>query len=260
VGEETGRLDGVFQKLAEQYEHRLELRRTLLTGLALPALELLAAIGIIGLLILVTAMLGVDPFGLGISGMPLFYVYVLVIVLGFTAIALPLVAIQRGWLGTAPLAVAMRVPVIGGCLRMMALSRMAWSLGMAIDAGMDVRRSVRLALQSTQNPYYMSHAEQADATIEAGGEINEALRAAGEYPEDFLDALVTGELTGQVTETMVRLSEDYRRRVESTLRMLAVFGGVLAVLTVGLFIGGLIIFMAKRFYIDPLNDAINNIY
>jgi type II secretory pathway component PulF len=246
VGEESGRMERVFLKLAEHYDHLLELRRTLLAGLALPLFELAAAIGIVGLLIIVTAMLGLDPFGLGISGMPLFALYVTVVLMGIAAVTVPVIAVQRGWLGTAPLAVAMKIPVIGGCLRMLALSRMAWSLAMAIDAGMEVQRSVRLALQSTQNPYYISHVDAANRTIERGGEINEALRGAGDYPAEFLDVLTTGELTGQVSESMVRLSEDYRRRVEGTLRILAVLGGVLALLMVALFIASLIIFMFMR--------------
>jgi type IV pilus assembly protein PilC len=258
VGEEAGRLEGVFLKLAEHYDHLLELRRTFLVGVALPAFELVAALCIIGLFIIVTGMLNLDPFGIGLVGTPLFLLYVLLVVMATAAVAVPVIAVQRGWLGTAPLAVAMKIPVIGGCLQMFALSRLAWSLGMAIDAGMDARRSVRLALAATQNPYYASHAAAADATIEQGGEIHEALRGAGEYPSEFLEVLSTGELTGQITESMVRLSEDYRRRSEATFRILAVLAGVLIFLMVAMFIGGLIILMFSRL-MNPYYELLNEI-
>ena len=80
-------------------------------------------------------------------------------------------------------------------------------------------------------------------TVEAGGEMHEALRQAGDYPAEFLDTLETGEMTGQVTESMTRISAEYRRRAEAALRILALIGGVLIFVAVAMMIGGLIIFM-----------------
>ena len=256
VGEQTGRLESVFHQLADHYDHLLELRRTFLAGVAWPLIELALAIGVMALFIMITAMLDIDPLGLGIKGIPLLVLYLFLVALAAAAVVVPLVALKKGWLGTAPLLVAMRIPVVGSCLQLMALSRMAWSLGMAIDAGMDARRSIRLALRSTQNPYYASHAEPADSTVLAGGEMHEALRKAGEYPADFLDTLETGEMTGQVTETMSRLSAEYRRRAEATLRILAMIGGVLVFLAVAAMIGGLIIYMFMQ-YVNTINSLSN---
>lgn len=247
VGEETGRLEAVLHQLAEHYDHLLQMRRTFIAGIAWPMIELVGAIGVIGLFILVTGMLEVDPLGLGISGMPLMVLYLLFVALAATAVAVPIFGLQRGWFGPAPVLAAMRIPLLGNCLQMMSLARMAWSLGMGIDAGMDARRSVRLAIRSSQNPYYLTHEASVDRDILAGKEIHEALRRAGAYPADFVDVLETGELTGQITETMVRLSEDYRRRSQHLLNLLAIVGGVLIFMLVAVLIGGLIIFMFSKY-------------
>ncbi|MEQ8786601.1 MAG: type II secretion system F family protein [Pirellulaceae bacterium] len=247
VGEETGRLEAVFHRLADHYQHLLQLQRTFLAGITWPLLQLVGAIGIIALFIVITGMLGVDPLGLGISGMPLLALYLLLVTMAAAAVATPIIGVQRGWFGPAPMLAAMKIPVVGSCLRMMALARMAWSLGMAIDAGMDARRSMRLAIRSTHNPYYLTHEEPVDREILAGREMHEALRSAGDYPADFVDVLETGELTGQVTESMVRLSEDYRLRSQHLLNTLTVIGGVLIFLLVALLIGGLIIMMFRNY-------------
>jgi type II secretory pathway component PulF len=256
VGEETGRLEAVLHQLAEHYQHLLALRRTFLAGITWPLLELIGAIGIIGLFILITGWLEVDPLGLGISGLPLFGLYVLLVMTACVAVAVPILGVQRGWFGPVPMLAAMKIPVLGNCLRMMALARMAWSLAMAIDAGMDARRSMRLALRSTQNPYYLTHEEPVDRDILAGREMHESLRRAGDYPADFVDVLETGEMTGQVTEAMVRLSEDYRRRSQFLFYTLAMIGAILIFFMVALLIGGLIILMWRK-YLSMYDQFLN---
>ncbi len=72
VGEETGRLEAVLSRLADHYDHLLKLRRVFLLGILWPGLQLLAAVMIVGGLILLPPLLlgvNVPVFGLtGVSG------------------------------------------------------------------------------------------------------------------------------------------------------------------------------------------------
>ncbi len=70
----------------------------------------------------------------------------------------------------------MRVPVVGTTLQTMALARLSWTLSLALNAGIDARRAIRMALQSTQNRYYTQHIDKAEAVIVRGGQFHEALR------------------------------------------------------------------------------------
>lgn len=228
IGERTGRLDEVLLQLAENYEHMLKLRRNFLIGISWPIIELVLAIGVIGLLIFVFGMIGEgkDIIGLGVTGTPALVLYFGLVAVAAGAIALPIVALMRGWLGPAPMGLAIRIPLIGGCIRTAALSRLAWSLAMAHDAGMDARSSLRLALRSTQNIFYTSHLDAVDQTIIGGGEIHAALRKTDAFPTEFLDVLENGEESGQISEQMVRLSKDYRDRAQGASGMIAVLAGV----------------------------------
>lgn len=259
IGERTGRLDDVLLRLAENYEHLIRLQRTFLFGIAWPIIELTLAVLIVGLLIFVLGMVGdgqTDVIGLGVTGTPALAVYFALVAVAAVAIAVPTVAVLRGWLGPAPMWLAIQIPLLGGCLRTMALSRFAWSLAMAHEAGMDARAAVRLALSSTQNSYYTSHEDDVDRSLLAGREIHEALRDTRAFSAEFLDLLENGEETGQISEQMVRLSNDYRERAQGSSGLIAVLAGVAVFGLVAIVIIAMIFRLFFLLYLGPINEAL----
>ena len=68
VGELTGNLDSVLLRLSDHYQHLLRLRRTFLFGIFWPAIELVLAIFVMGLLILLLGVLGTSAAVFGLSG------------------------------------------------------------------------------------------------------------------------------------------------------------------------------------------------
>ena len=262
VGETTGRLDEVLIGLADHYEHLLDLRRTFLMGLVWPGLELSAAVFIIGLLIwimgIITSGSTSEPirifgFEAGTKGL-ITYVFFIAGIVG--AIAWFMIALRRGWFGPKPIEFAMRVPVIGGCLKTAALSRLAWTLSLALDAGMDARRSIKLAIRSTQNAYYTSQMDEVDAAIVQGREFHEALRGTGLFPDEFLSSLETAEVSGTHSESLTRLANDYRDRAKAAAKALTV-ASTFAVLGLGMLIMVVLIFqlfftLVMPMYTDPM--------
>lgn len=252
VGERTGRLDEVLLLLAEHYEHLLELRRVFLFGILWPAIQLGAAIGIIGMLIGILGAIGakdfdghpVDVLGLGFVGTSGVIAYLFLVGLLLGGITVLSMALLRGWLGPGPMQVAMRVPVVGHCLQTAALSRFAWTLSMSLDAGLDAMRALRLAMRSTQNIYYTVHHATAESVLQEGREFHEALRATGVFPVEFLQALETAELAGSPGETLQRLANDYREQAKRAAKALTVaatfatwilFAGIMVTLIFRLF-------------------------
>ncbi len=265
VGERAGCLDNVLFLLADHYEHLLDLRRTFLIGIAWPAIQLAAAIGIVGLLIWITGFIGgmspggkpIDVLGFGLVGTwgLIKYLFLVGSVLG--TIAFLVVALMRGALGPRPLQLAMQVPVIGGCLRAFALSRLAGTLSITLDAGVDALRAMQLSLRSTQNAYYTSHCEAAEGMIRDGHEFHEALRVTGVFPADFLHSLETAELTGTPGETLDRLAKDYRQRAQTAAKALA----VAASFAIWVLVAGLLVLLIFRIfmvsYLGPIQEALD---
>lgn len=261
VGEKSGHLEIVFQQLSEHYENLIQLRRTFLTGIAWPSIEFFAAVVIFGLLILalgwaamVTGSEPIDIFGLGLSPTGNFILYSFAIVLLLGGGAAFIHGTFRGWFGELPMKIAFRVPVLGSTIQNLALSRMAWSLGMAHNAGMDALETMSLGLRSTQIHYFMRHEQKVNEYLRAGNEMAVALRTTNAFPDEFIETLATGELTGQVTETMDRLSIDFRDRAKNQFRILAMIGGFLVMAFVAAILIFLIFYLFINFYLNPINE------
>ncbi|TVS16613.1 MAG: hypothetical protein EA424_13965 [Planctomycetaceae bacterium] len=262
VGEKTGRLDEVLIGLAQHYEHLMFLRRTFLFGIAWPGLQLVMALGVIGLLIFVLGMIGggaggepVDILGFGLVGGRGLVIYAMLVSLVFAFGALAGVALLRGWLGTTPLQIAMQVPVIGNYLQTSALSRFAWTLALTLDSGLDARHAMKLSLRSTQNPFYKAAMNQVDTALLEGREFHESLRATGMFPDEFLDSLEAAEIAGTPGTTMSHMAEDYRNRAAAAAGGLTMAATVGVWVTVGVFLV-LMIFRLALFYLGTLNEAL----
>lgn len=235
IGEQTGRLEAVFEKLADHYEHSLRVRRSFLQSIAWPSMQLGIAILVVALLIWIMGAIlpqgpdgPTDLLGFGLYGVPGVIKYFLIVGAVALGIALAVNAIARGWLGQTPVLIAMRTPVLGHCLEMIAMSRLTWALGLALESGLDARRAVKMAIRSTQNPYYTAHLERSESVIVGGGEFHEAFRVTGVYPDEMVDTLAASELAGTQAEAMQRLSVDYSQRAEAALKMVSAVaaGGV----------------------------------
>jgi type II secretory pathway component PulF len=258
VGERTGKLDQVFLKLGEHYQHQQALTRSFLIGIAWPSLQLLMGIFVIGLLIAVLGALGseMDVLGIGlvgVSGMITFWALCAAVLGG---ILLAVVAVMRGWLGPAPMMVAMRIPMLGTALASLALSRLTWSLAMAFDAGIDARRSVELAIRASQNPYYRSRESVVSTAVVRNRQFHEAFAEAGVYPDDFLQMLETAEIAGTTSESMQMLCREYEERARNALRWLTWLTGIVIWLGIGSLLVVMIFRLAWVVYFKQLYDAV----
>ena len=266
IGEQTGKLDEVLHRLAEHYEHLATMRRNFWLGVAWPLFELGFAVLIIGAVIFITGVISssrggepIDVLGLGLvgpGGALIWFAFC-----GFIAagVALFANAILRGWMGPQPMLLAMRIPVLGKCLESLALSRLTWSLALALDSGMDARRAVELSIRAAQNPYYESSLPRVTAGIRANREFHESFADGEVFPQDFLDQLETAEIAGATTESLLRLAKEYEDRARTAMRVLT---GIVTVLVMGfvlLFVGFLVISLGYRVLVKPTNDMLEMI-
>ena len=154
------------------------------------------------------------------------------------------------------MALAMRVPMLGTALANLALARLTWSLAMALDAGIDARRSMELAVRATQNPLFMSCEEVLTGAIARNRQFHEAFEEAGCFPAEFLQMMETAEISGTTSESMQALCKEYEERARSGLRWLTWLTGI----GIWMFIGAVLIVVIFRLfmvlYLGPINDAL----
>ncbi len=256
VGEQTGRLESVLLRMEDHYRHIARLRRVFLLGILWPSLQLIVAILVIGLLIFILGALGSSVEVFGLSGTRGVVIYAAVVLTAFAVVALAARGLLRGWFGPWPGQLIMRIPVVGSSIKTMAMARLAWTLSLALDAGIDASRAIRMALQSTHNAYFTRHMDAAEAVIVRGGQFYEALQKTGTFTHDFLTSLQNAELSGTESESLSRLSEDYQRQAETATTALAVAASMLIWGLVGALLVYAIFYMFMNLYMKPINEAL----
>ena len=262
VGERTGRMELVFQRLADHYDQVIVLRRNFVIGIAWPMFELTLGVLIVGFLIWILGAIGGEyngkPMGVfGLSGARGAAIWFACVGCVVALIAFPIVGVLKGWFDIGPLyRLMLYIPGLGMGLRTISLARLTWALAMATDSDLPPDKAIELAVRSTQNSYYTELIEQMKLTIRRGGEMHEAFRVTGRYPDDFLDAIQTGELSGRVSETLQILSRDYDERAKIWYRGLSFACGIAVFAMVVIFMV-FMIFQLVKLYLQPINDALN---
>lgn len=257
VGERTGKLDEVLTGLAGHYDHLISLRRSFLMAIAWPVIELSFAVLIVTGLIWIMGALAPGTRILGFSGASGAVTFLSLVGLTVGGLVVLVLGTLRGWFGTRPLRVALRIPILGKCLQTMAMARFTWCMALALDTGMDARQSVRLALRSTQLPNFVEAIPVVDEAVLSGQEFHTALGRSGEFPDDFLDALATAEVSGTHADSLYRLAAEYRQRAESASRTLTYLASALIALVCVAFIVTIIFQIFLTQILAPYKEAMD---
>ena len=257
VGETTGKLDEVLLRLAEHYQHQQQMHRNFWLGIAWPLIELVAAVAIIAFLIFI---LGVIGEGMTIFGIPMGPTTAMLWLMacGFVAVFIGLAAhaLSRGYFGPGPVLFAMRIPVLGKCLESLALSRLTWSLALALESGMDARRAAEMSIRAAQNPYYESSLATVLGSIRANREFHESFRDGGVFPDEFLFSLEAAEIAGATSESLLRLAKEYEERARTSMKILTAIATVVVMLVVFSLIIAAIFTLFFQLYMKPINEAL----
>jgi len=230
VGELTGTAPDIFASLAKYYEARVQQAREFRAQIAWPVIQLVAAIGIIGLLIFILGILPpqangkpMDNIGLGLygsSGSVIWFLSWLALA-AFGFFALKWISNNpAGQMALHPL--LLRVPVIGRCMQSFAISRFSWCFALTQQAGMSIRPSLECSLKATANGAFIAAEPLIWQDMKDGESLTDALTSSQLFPREYLQVVATAEETGTVPEQLDRLShlfDDEARRAMNRLTM-----------------------------------------
>ncbi len=257
LGEKTGELDTVLGQLAEHYQNRLQMRRSFLASLTWPLTQLGIALFVIGFLIWIMGVIGqgTDILGWGLKGNRGLLLYLAFLGATATVAWVLLRAVSRGLLWTKPMQyLILRLPLIGKPFRTLALARMAWSMRLTFNTGMNVIQALKLSLQSTQNAFYIDQIPLFERELGKGNSLTDTFSLAVGFPADFLHTVEVGERSGRIVETMNTLARQYLEQARFALAQLTSFAGWAVWFLIALFIITLI-FRIFSFYLSALSGA-----
>ena len=252
AGEAGGRLDDTLRTLSDHYAQRSALIREVLLRLAYPVF-------IVHFIILMPGIIsyGASLVGGGETGfLGAFSQSLLALALLYSAVVFILYLGQanrgfalRYWLEK----IWHRVPMFGPALKELKLSRLSFALHALLNAGVNVREAWESASSASGSPWLTTSVKAWLPDLDRGLLPSEVLKQREDFPRTFRDLYATGELSGQLDDSLQRLAKLYHEEGTRHLKSAAgvatglVYGAV--VITVG--------FIVIRFWTNYYSSILN---
>ncbi len=246
AGEHSGRLDAVFKLLADYYNDRAQLLRQMISDLAYPAFVFHMAIFLFPFL---------DYFRNGDGTAYLVKTFGVLIPL-YAAIGLMIYSAQgrRGAQWRSFVERVLRpIPVLGAARHYLALSRLAAALEALLSAGVTIIEAWEMAASASGSPAITRAVLAWKPEVVSGQTPAEAVRASPQFPELFANLYFSGEVSGQLDDTLRRLRTYYHEEGSRKLHLLAQwFPRVIYFMVAGLV--GFKVISFYTGYFNQLND------
>jgi len=203
AGEHSGRLEACFRLLADYYTDRARLARQVIGDLAYPAFLLHFAIFIFPFAAFFASGNWVVYLAQTVG--VLIPLYVVVAVMIFAAQS------RHGETWRACFESLLHpIPVLGVARRYLALARLAAALEALLSAGVTVIEAWELAARASGSPALRRAVLAWRPQVNGGQTPAEAVTASGKFPEIFASQYATGEISGQLDDTLGRLHAYYQ--------------------------------------------------
>jgi general secretion pathway protein F len=253
AGEASGTLDKILLRLAEFLEEWLRFRDVIVTALTYPIFLTLfaaAAIGVLmGFVVPRFAVAFADmtenipaPTRALIAFSEFFrsYWWVIAAVLAgalFASSAWLRSRSGREWWDKTVL----RVPLLGGLVVKVQVSRFSRVLGTLIQGGVPILKALEIVTDTLTNSVFSRSVSRVQTGLKEGQGIAEPLRRAGVFPPLFLHMVTVGEETGKLEDMLLTIAVTYDREIErGAKRLLSLFEPII-ILVMGLAIGSIVL-------------------
>jgi type II secretory pathway component PulF len=232
-GERSGNLDAILDRLAENVERSRELKRQLIAAMFYPSFVLVAAVGVIVVMVIyviprfatfLTARKAALPAStqtlLDISGWALRWGGIVAAVFGLAVFAvLAAYTTRRG--KTAVDKVILRLPLIGSTVMYAAMAQVGWSMSMLLKSGITALDSLRIVSRVVGNLAVAGCFKNAAEELLQGQSLSKTL----EHP--YIPLMMrrmasVGEKSGHLDTVMHSVGEYYQKELVARLKFLTV--------------------------------------
>ncbi len=130
----------------------------------------------------------------------------------------------------------LKVPLFGGLLLKVGLSRITRTLSTLIAGGVPMLECLKITSSTSGNVILEDQVIQARVLVTEGSSLTDAFKGVGKFPFMFVQLMGVGEATGTLDEMLAKLADFYDDEVESAVStMLSVLEPMLLV-----FVGGMV--------------------
>lgn len=251
VGETSGRLGGVFSRLASEEEHRSALIQKMRASLMLPLLISLACVALIALIAPLVLGSVIQQMGLSEGQVP-WPTRVLIFLASLIRSPLCWVAflgaLVAATLGLARLektpggrrwraGVLDAIPGLGRVLRLYAVAQFTLTLETTLEVGFPLVKSLEMSAAASAHPLLQEAIPVTLEAIEAGVELDKALALCDFFPTLLVQGAKAGIEAGGLTHMLRHLARMYQQDVDYASETLGHALEPLVIAIVGLMVG-----------------------
>lgn len=254
IGELTGMLDHMLERLASHLEKSQALRMTLRAALVYPSAVLGIAIAVLAI-ILVAVVPAFETiflsFGADLPWLTQGVVDLsraiqqngLLLLVGLILGAFGLhkqVKHRHSWRLYLH-GLMLRLPIVGPLTRSACLARWTRTLATLLSAGIPLNEALYAMQGSTGNLLYQEATQSVQSQLIQGRSLSVALEASDDlFPPMVVQMCMIGEESGALDQMLHKAAEHYEREVDSTVARLSTLLEPFIMVVLGLLIGGLV--------------------
>jgi type IV pilus assembly protein PilC len=253
AGEVGGFLDAVLLQIAENYEAEVKLRNKVKSAMTYPVVVFVIAIlAVVGMLLFIvpTFVEMFDSLGGELPAPTKVLVFLseamrYVAPIGLVATIVLVVVWQKvkyqERVRTVVDPLLLKVPIFGGLIRKIALSRFSRNLGTMIRSGVPILQALDIVADTTGNIVLTKAVREVQISVRQGESLAGPLANHPVFPAMVVQMLAVGEDTGAMDTMLHKISEFYDQEVEATTEALTSLIEPLMIAVLGSLIGGMII-------------------
>ena len=130
----------------------------------------------------------------------------------------------------------LNLPIFGGLILKVGLSRITRTLGTLIAGGVPMLECLKITSSTAGNIILEEKVIKARTMVSEGSSLTDAFKGTGQFPFMFVQLMGVGEATGKLDEMLAKLADFYDDEVETSVAtMLSVLEPLLLV-----FVGGMV--------------------
>lgn len=256
IGEQSGALDGMLDRIATYQEKSADIRRKARKALTYPALVVVAAVVVTAIMLIhvvpefeaVFASAGADLPAATRAVVALSEVARAWWWVGVGTIA----AVSGAWVVLSKRSIAFKdaidraslyAPIAGPILARAAVARFARTLGTALAAGVPLVDALGAVAGATGNARYVDAVLHLRDEVTSGRSLQAALRERGVFPSTVVRMVAIGEESGRLDDLLERSAEQLEIRVDEAVDQLTTLIEPITMAVLGVLVGGLIVAM-----------------
>ena len=266
AGEQSGSLEMAFSRMAVHFEKEAKLKATIKKATIYPIILVIAAIGVIAVMLLFVIPIFIDMFADLDIEMPAITMFVmnsskwmtshwyvvLAIIVGVVAAYKLIYKTTQGRLTIDR--IKMKMPLFGKLTVKTACSQFARTMSTLLMSGISTIDALETTSKIVNNIHYTNAMLKAREEVMKGVPLSEPLEASGIFPPMVYHMTGIGEETGNVEEMLEKMADYYDEEVEMTTQSVLAAMEPIIILFMALIIGTLVIAV-----ISPISSMYNGL-